>query len=142
MNLSRRSLTPVQVRPVDPAIRVVSPHATMNVQTSSPLSKLSFGISVEFYQISWYLSNFKIGKRNTNKSLFFLVPNLNDSDMPQLVNGNGKTSTTTISTIAVQSGKARIIIALLQAGSKMSFKVIISKHIHIGCKPYFFDFYI
>ena len=57
------------------------------------------------------------------------MPNLNDSDMPALVYGNGKTSTTTISTIAVQSGKARIIIALLQAGSKMSFKVIIFEHI-------------
>ena len=51
MNLSRRSLTPVQVRPVDPHIRVVSPHATMNVQTSSPLSKLSFSIVVKLYEI-------------------------------------------------------------------------------------------
>ena len=64
------------------------------------------------------------------------MPNLNDSDMPALVYGNGKTSTTTISTIAVQSGKARIVIALLQAGSKMSFKVNILKYIHSGCKPY------
>ena len=51
MNLSRRSLTPVQVRLVDPDIRVVSPHATMNVQTSSPLSKLSFSMDVELYQL-------------------------------------------------------------------------------------------
>ena len=51
MNLSRRSLTPVQVRLVDPDIRVVSPHATMNVQTSSPLSKLSFSRDVELNQI-------------------------------------------------------------------------------------------
>ena len=64
------------------------------------------------------------------------MPNLNDSDMPALAYGNGKASTTTISTIAVQSGQARIIIALLHAGSKMSFKVIMSKHIHSGCKPY------
>ena len=78
------------------------------------------------------------------KSLIFvfLVPNLNDSDMPALVYGNGKTSTTTISTIAVQSGKARIVIALLQAGSKMSFKVNILKYIHSGCKPEILDFYI
>ena len=126
MNLSRRSLTPVQVRPVDPHIRVVSPHATMNVQTSSPLSKLSFSIVVKLYEIR---NQILIQKSNINKILIFvsLVPNLNDSDMPALVNGNGKASTTTISTIAVQSGKARIIIALLHAGSKMSFKVIILK---------------
>ena len=58
MNLSRRSLTPVQVRPVDPDIRVVSPHATMNVQTSSPLSKLSFSRDVELNQIKKFVSCF------------------------------------------------------------------------------------
>ena len=85
---------------------------------------------------------YELRKRNINKGLIFvyLVPNLNDSDMPALVYSNGKTSTTTISTIAVQSGKARIIIALLHAGSKMSFKVIILKHIHSGCIYFYFEY--
>ena len=69
MNLSRRSITPVQVRPVDQEIRVVSPHATMNVQTSSPLSKLSFSIAVlELYQ----MRNFEIRKINIDKGLIFI----------------------------------------------------------------------
>ena len=48
---------------------------------------------------------------------------LNGSDIPSLTFGNERPSTTTISTIAVQSGKARIVIALLHAGTKISFKV-------------------
>ena len=39
MNFSRSSLTPVYVPGFDPDIRAVSPKATMNVQTSSPLGK-------------------------------------------------------------------------------------------------------
>ena len=68
MNLSRRSLTPVQVRPVDPDIRVVSPHATMNVQTSSPLSKLSFSRDVELNQIKNCV--FEIRKTTLTKAYF------------------------------------------------------------------------
>ena len=52
-----------------------------------------------------------------------LAPMLNGSDLPSLTFGNERPSTTTISTIAVQSGKARIVIALLHAGTKISFKV-------------------
>ena len=48
---------------------------------------------------------------------------MNGPELSSLTYGNERPSTTTISTIAVQSGKARIVIALLHAGSKISFKV-------------------
>lgn len=41
MDFSRSSLQPVQGPEFNPDIRGVSPKATMNVQTSSPLGKLA-----------------------------------------------------------------------------------------------------
>ena len=42
MDYSRSTLLPVQAPEFNPDIRGVSPKATMNVQTSSPIGKLEF----------------------------------------------------------------------------------------------------
>ena len=44
MDYSRSTLLPVQSPEFNPDIRGVSPKATMNVQTSSPIGKLYFVI--------------------------------------------------------------------------------------------------
>ena len=59
--------------------------------------------------------------------LSFAVPNeVIDTEMVPPGVLRPPANTTTISTIAVQSGQARIVIALLKAGHKLQFKVNLS----------------
>ena len=48
MDYSRSTLLPVQAPEFNPDIRGVSPKATMNVQTSSPIGMLDFVIDQKY----------------------------------------------------------------------------------------------
>jgi hypothetical protein len=47
-------------------------------------------------------------------------------------------TTTTVSTIAMQSGSTRLVIAILQAGTQIDLKVLLLDQID-GCKYYIFN---
>ena len=64
MDFSRSSLLPVQAPEFNPDIRGVSPKATMNVQTSSPIGMLFLVKSLDLYhlnvRINWNLIRYQL----------------------------------------------------------------------------------